>query len=105
MVIITKSMHDAILKEWADKGEILKGGFMVFRAAMMPPEATPTQLEGARFAFMAGAQHLFASILAVLDEDSEPTEKDLLVMDLISKELNAWDAEARLRFTDVGGTG
>jgi hypothetical protein len=105
VVIISKSLHDAILSEWADKGEILKGGFMVFRAAMLPIDATPGQIEAARYAFMAGAQHLFASIMATLDEDKEPTEKDLRVMELISKELSTWDDEARLRFTDVGGTG
>ena len=46
-----------------------------------------------RYAFMAGSQHLFASIMSILDPGDEPTEKDLKRMDLIAAELEVFRKE------------
>jgi hypothetical protein len=45
-------------------------------------------------AFLAGSQHLFSSIVVILDPgDEQPTEADLRKMDLIDKELRAFARE------------
>ncbi len=43
-----------------------------------------------RLAYFFGAQHLFSSIMGVLDEGTEPTEDDLRRLDLINTELAAF---------------
>jgi hypothetical protein len=57
------------------------------------------------YAFMAGAQHLFSSIMTILDPEAEPTERDLKRMDLIDQELEAFRKEMELRAAKPGGTG
>lgn len=53
----------------------------------LPPNTSNVQLDEMRKAFFAGAQHLFASIMGILEPGAEPTEKDLVRMDHIDKEL------------------
>ncbi len=43
-----------------------------------------------RGAFMAGAAHLFAAMVSVLDPGVEPTADDMRRMDMIAREINAW---------------
>jgi hypothetical protein len=43
-----------------------------------------------QLAFMAGADHLFSSIMNILDADAEPTDADLRRMDQIHRELEGW---------------
>jgi hypothetical protein len=54
--------------------------------------------------FCAGAQHLFGSIMSVLEPGDEPTDKDLQRMDLIHKELDAFIKDFSLRHTPTKGT-
>jgi hypothetical protein len=65
---------------------------------VIPRDAPEVQINEMRLAFMAGAQHLFASITATQDPGDEPTDDDLRRMDLISAELNAFvdELEARI---------
>ena len=39
---------------------------------------------------MSGAEHLFSSIMAILDDGDEATENDLRRMELIDDEIRAW---------------
>jgi hypothetical protein len=57
-----------------------------------------------RLAFMAGAQHLFFSIMIFLEPDEEPTDDDILHMELIHKELEAFRKELELRFGQAEGS-
>lgn len=81
---------DKILAEWADKGKIIEGGWMAYVATSGLETAPELQRKEMRKAYMLGAQHLFASIMGILDPGSEPTEKDLKRMDLIHQELDAF---------------
>jgi hypothetical protein len=81
---------DKILAEWADKGKIIEGGWMAYVATSGLETAPEVQRVEMRKAYMLGAQHLFASIMGILDPGSEPTEKDLKRMDLIHNELEAF---------------
>ncbi|HEV7278427.1 MAG TPA: hypothetical protein VGN80_19270 [Devosiaceae bacterium] len=42
---------------------------------------------------MAGAEHLWSSIMATLDAGTEPTDNDMRRMDLLQAEIEAWRAE------------
>lgn len=83
-----------ITAEWADKGMIIEGGWRALEA-MTLQQASPLQKLEMRKAYFAGAQHLFASIIATLDPGSEATEKDLRRMDLIHQELKNYVASLK----------
>jgi hypothetical protein len=75
-----------IAKEWADKGKLIEGGWQIYLAFGLQ-SASHIQRTEMRKAYFLGAQHLFASIMSIMDKGSEPTEKDLERMTLISNEL------------------
>jgi hypothetical protein len=108
-----KRVADDIAKRFADKGQLIQAGWAAYRMLVLPPMAPPMQVDECRIAFMAGAQHLFGSIMGIMDPGTEPTEADLRKMDLIEKELRAFELEMRTRmpppgthpFTDANGPG
>lgn len=73
--------------ELTNKGLLIEAGWVGLQLALGLENAPKTQLEEMKKAFFAGAQHLFSSIMTILDEDSEPTEDDMRRMSLISDEL------------------
>jgi hypothetical protein len=79
-----------LTKELADQGKLIEAGFAVFAHFVIPKDAPAVQLDEMRLAYMAGAEHLFSSIMNILDPGEEPTEADLLRMDLIQKEIDEW---------------
>ncbi len=94
----TAAVVDALAKELTDKGLLIEAGFVSLRHAAMAKDATALQVDEMRSAFFAGAQHLFASIMSILDPgDDEPTENDLRRMSLISDELDRFIADYKLR--------
>jgi hypothetical protein len=74
-------------RELVDRGLLIEAGWIGLRIAAISPDASQLEMRGA---FFAGAQHLFASILGVLDGDAEPTEQDLRRMDMVAKELETF---------------
>lgn len=77
---------------WADKGKVMEGGwrageYLIFK------DSTDEQRAQLRKAFFLGAEHLFSTIMMVMDPGSEPTERDLQRMSLIHKELEAFKLE------------
>ena len=75
-----------------DKGKLLEVGFLAFAKFVISPDAPPIQLKEMRLAFMAGAEHVWSSMLNMLDEDKEPTIDDLRRMDAIQREIDEWRA-------------
>lgn len=100
-----KDYIDQVMRGLADKGKVIEAGWEGLRLAVLPMEAPPVQISEMRMAFFAGAQHLFSSILSVLEQDAEPTENDLRRMSLIHKELQKFEHEFALRAAKVGGHG
>lgn len=90
-------MADGIEKVLMDKGLIVEAGWAGFKLLTIPPNASPQQLDLMRNAFFAGAQHLFGSIMAGMDEGEQETEADLRRMDNIQKELDAFLVEFKAR--------
>jgi hypothetical protein len=77
-------------KRLTDQGKLIEAGWVGCRIAWVPKDAPEVQIVEMRRAYMAGAQHLFASIMGILDPGAEPTEKDLQRMQLIHEELEAF---------------
>jgi hypothetical protein len=76
--------------ELLEKGLLMKAGFVGFRVACDLHDAPKHQIESMEEAFMAGCQHTFSSLMAVMTEDREPTVEDLRRMELIHEELQSW---------------
>lgn len=96
---------ERLTRELADQGKLIEAGWVSLRLAAIPPNAPAIQLQEMRLAFMAGAQHLFASMIGMLDEDREPTEDDMKRMDLIHQELEAFRGELELWAGKTKGSG
>lgn len=79
----------AITKQLTDEGRLVEAGFTAMQVIALEG-ASDAQIHDMRLAFMAGADHLFSSIISILDPDAEPTPKDLQRMDLIDGELEKW---------------
>lgn len=91
-------------RECADKGYLIEAGWIGLRIAAVPLDASPAQLDEMRNAFFAGAQHLFSSIMTILEPGAEPTDKDLARMDLIDAELKKFIERYELRHFPTKGT-
>ena len=80
-----QSMHyqnDLSIKDF-----LIEAGWQTLRAMSVSPRASQIQINEMRNAFFAGAQHLFASVLGILDPEEEITDQDMRRMDAIAKEL------------------
>jgi hypothetical protein len=90
-------------RELTDKGKLIEAGWIGLRLAAVPPDASAVQLDEMRTAFFAGAQHLFSSIMTILEPDAEPTDKDLERLDLIDRELQSFIQRFELRHFPAEG--
>jgi hypothetical protein len=84
---------DRLAKELSDQGRLIEAGWIALRELWLSPNTPPDKAKALRWAFMAGSQHLFASIISILDPGEEPTDKDLKRIDLIHAELETFRKE------------
>lgn len=89
-----KLQQDAA-RDWADKGKLIEAGWVVLRARCVPRDAPQHVLDMFRFCYMAGAQHLFAMMLAMLEEGDDATDADSSRMNKIGDELSEWAAKVK----------
>jgi hypothetical protein len=82
-----------LTKELTNQGKLIEAGWVGFRLAAIRNGTPPGPLEDMHNAFMAGAAHLFSSIVSTLDPGEEPSDADLARLDNIHRELEAWEAE------------
>lgn len=78
---------DKIVKEWADKGKIIEGGWLALVATGGLEDAPFQQKQDMRKAFFLGAQHLYACMIGMLESGEEPTKNDMERMEKIMLEL------------------
>lgn len=78
-----------------DQGRLIESGWVGLRALWVPAEAPVKQVQDLRMAFMAGASYLFASIMAVMDSDADPTDKDMERIEAIAKELKQFEEDLK----------
>lgn len=86
----SRKVLEELSRKLADDGKLLEAGWVAFRIAALPQQLTADQLRAMRLAYMAGCQHLFGSMMTMMEEDREPTAADMKRMDLINNELNAF---------------
>src|SRR5215207_2685345 len=84
---------ERLTKKLADDGKLIEAGWIGLRIATGLTDAPADQLDEMRKAFMAGAQHLFSSMMTFLDEGEELTDADMNRMSLIVAELQAFGDE------------
>ena len=90
-----RQLHDAMLLQLADDGQVIAGGYAALRAVMLPPDAAPHDVKAFRWAYYAGAQHLFVTLQHIMSANEEPTKADMRRIEKISDELAAWSEELR----------
>ena len=82
-----------ITKHFVDQGLLIEAGWQTLKMISVAPNAPQIQIDEMRNAFFAGAQHLFSSIIEMLDPEAEITDNDIRRMDAIEKELNGFYKE------------
>lgn len=87
-----------------DHGKIIEAGWIGLRIACIDASAPEIQVNEMRMASMAGARHLFSSVMTILDPGDEPTDADLKRMELISNELDEFGRSFELRFGKTSGS-
>lgn len=90
--------HEEIFRKLVDKGKIIEAGFVGLRIAAIPTDASEQQISDMRIAFFAGAQHLFGSMIKMLEDGSDETEKDIGRMCKIQAELDEFIEEFKKRY-------
>src|SRR4249919_1634430 len=88
-----KEFLEQTMKRLADEGKLIEAGWVGLRLAVGLENAPAEQLREMRLAFLGGAQHLFSSVMNVLEPGAEPTDADLQRMHLIADELEAAEKE------------
>lgn len=92
---MARAAAEAITKQLANEGRLIEGGWRALMILCKLETAPEVQKQEMKRAYYAGAQHLFSSIVNIMDEDREPTAGDLHKMDLIHSELEKWAEEQR----------
>jgi hypothetical protein len=77
---------DQIAKDLVDRGLLIRAGAKVLLGLKLPQNRE----EALRYAFFAGADHVFSTLMRVLDEGVDATEADMLRMTKIHEELEEW---------------
>jgi hypothetical protein len=88
---------EKLSRDLVDRGLLIEAGWRALREVAISPAASETQLDEMRNAFFAGAQHLFSSIMGLLEDGTEPTEKDLARMSQIGDELDSFIADYKTK--------
>lgn len=92
---ITRADIDALTRKLVSDGRLIAAGFLALRLQIIPLDAPKAQVDDMEFAYLAGAQHLWASVFAALDSGTDATPGDMSRMASISRELD--DVKERLK--------
>lgn len=84
-----------LTKQLLSEGKLIEAGWQELRELTLSHNAPEIQVKEMRKSFFAGAQHLFASIMTILDPEAEPTDDDMRRMQSIHEELDGFAVELR----------
>ena len=101
---MVRDVATEVTKRLTDEGKLVEAGWVIFRKLVLPKDAPEDQIREMRIAFFAGAQHVFSSIMNVLDPGEEPTEKDMKRMDHLHNELQRFAADFYARNVTTKGS-
>jgi len=85
-----RAVADEVAKQAADQGKLIEAGWIGLKLTAYPNGMVPAQEKQLRDAFFGGAQHLYGSIMGIMDDGAEPTENDMKKMELIDAELQGY---------------
>jgi len=91
---VSKLTNDQILqmtKSFADAGLLISAGWVGCQAALTNESTPRATVDKLRDAYFSGCQHVFNSIMGILDPGEEPTEADLNRLTLLADELEQWE--------------
>jgi len=94
----------ALSRQLTEEGKLIESGFVIMRATAIHPDASPEQVEDMRSAFFAGAQHLWGSIMSMLDPGPNETPGDLRRMAKIQAELDRFIAAFEAKHMKTRGS-
>lgn len=99
-----KDEHNSkLIKELTIKftkdGKLIEAGWVALRLLTTMENTPEQQLNEMRRCYFAGAQHLFSSIMMMLDPGTESTNADLKRLDMINSELIEWMKKERESMT------
>jgi len=94
--------HDELIKTLTDSGKLMAAGFRALQISVIPPDTPKVQVDQMRLAYMVGAQHLYASMMAIFDAGHEPTDSDMRRMASIDTELRAFEQEWAAHMANSG---
>ncbi len=89
-----KEMADNLTRECIDRGQIIEGGWRAMEILMLQG-VSDVQRSEMRKAYFFGAQHLWASVMGILEPGDEPTDLDLERMEKIHNELEKFVEEMK----------
>jgi hypothetical protein len=95
---------ERLTRDLIDAGKLIEAGWVSLRIAGDLIDTPADQLREMQIAFFAGAQHLFGSIMSVLDPGAEPTDKDMERLDSIDKELKTFIKEFEKKLSVAADT-
>jgi hypothetical protein len=91
MIMADRSYLERLHLELIEQGRVIEAGWVALRLSFIPLDAGAHQLDEMKKAYMAGAQHMWATIHAASsDVGDEPTEADMRRMDNIAAEMQAY---------------
>lgn len=76
-----------LFRELCDRGQIVEGGWRAYELLTGLSNAGKIQRDECRKAWFFGADHVFSSMLTMIDAGEEPTQNDLERMDKLDTEL------------------
>lgn len=85
----------ALSQKLTDNGQLIEAGWVGLRIMAIDHRAPDDQIREMRMAYMAGAQHLFSSIMSILEDGDDATDADMRRMALIDQELRAFAKSLR----------
>ena len=97
-------VFNGITRKLADEGRLVEGGWQILAATWFRTR-DPEAQEALRLAYYSGAQHVFASVISMLDAGDDATPADMERMTKIHNELEAWKKETDLRVAPAKGNG
>lgn len=95
---------ELLSRRLADEGKLIEAGWVALRIHFISEKASANQLDSMRLAYMSGAQHLFSSIMTILEDGIMETDADMRRMELIHNELEAFAKELKLRVHKPAGS-
>lgn len=82
-----------LTKGLADEGRLMEAGWISLQLVAMAPDATMDEVWAMRMSFMAGAAHLFSSIVTMLGPGGQIGLDDCQRLDMVANELKIFSED------------